>query len=35
MLGVASALEPVVIGIALLLGATLDEFLRRRRAARK
>jgi ribose transport system permease protein len=33
--GISNTLEPVVIGIALLLGATVDELLRRRRAARK
>lgn len=35
MWGVSNTLEPVVIGLALLLGATVDELLRRRRATRK
>jgi ribose transport system permease protein len=35
MWGVSNALEPVVIGLALLLGATVDELLRRRRARGK
>jgi ribose transport system permease protein len=35
MWGVSNTLEPVVIGIALLIGATVDELLRRRRAARR
>lgn len=35
MWGVSNTLEPVVIGLALLLGATVDELLRRRRSARK
>jgi ribose transport system permease protein len=35
MWNVSNTLEPVVIGIALLLGATVDELLRRRRASRK
>lgn len=35
MLGISNTLEPVVIGFALLIGATVDELLRRRRATRK
>ncbi len=35
MFGVSNTLEPVVIGLALLTGATVDELLRRRRATRK
>jgi ribose transport system permease protein len=35
MWGVSNTLEPVVIGLALLMGATLDELLRRRQGARK
>jgi ribose transport system permease protein len=35
MWGVSNTLEPVVIGLALLMGATVDELLRRRRASRK
>jgi ribose transport system permease protein len=35
MWNVSNTLEPVVIGVALLLGATVDELLRRRRASRK
>ena len=35
MWNVSNTLEPVVIGFALLLGATVDELLRRRRASRK
>ena len=35
MWGVSNELEPVVIGVALLLGATVDELLRRRRETRK
>lgn len=34
MWGVSNTLEPVVIGLALLLGATVDELLRRRRATK-
>jgi ribose transport system permease protein len=33
--GVSNTLEPVVIGLALLMGATVDELLRRRQMARK
>jgi ribose transport system permease protein len=35
MWNVSNTLKPVVIGVALLLGATVDELLRRRRANRK
>jgi ribose transport system permease protein len=35
MWNVSSTLKPVVIGVALLLGATVDELLRRRRTMRK
>lgn len=35
MLGVSDTLVPVVIGVALLIGATVDELLRRQRATRK
>jgi ribose transport system permease protein len=35
MWNVSSDLEPVVIGLALLFGATVDEILRRRRSKRK
>ncbi len=35
MLGVANSLQPIVIGLALLVGATVDELLRQRRATRK
>ncbi len=35
MWGISNTLEPVVIGCALLLGATVDEMLRRHRANRK
>lgn len=35
MWGVPNTLEGVVIGLALLLGATVDELLRRRRATQK
>ena len=35
MWNVSNTLEPVVIGVALLLGATVDELLRWRRASRK
>jgi len=35
MWGVSNTLEPVVIGLALLVGATVDELLRRRRGTKK